>query len=165
MAHHRPVCWLHSLCKSISVIRDTRGIPRIEDPRGPRSSQDDGTWQKWDVFLRWKRCVPAGGSDSMVEMLILSSSPSLRPRLESLVTRPDWGQALQDPFCLLTIVLDDLFRQVSAATYRVLDVFRTVDSVSHTLDSTVRLRLSPVDSPSVRPNWFNRIVLRLRGHP
>ena len=66
----------------------------------------------------------------MVEFVIFSPSPSLKANLTSLVPSPDWEETLIDPFCLLSIVLEDMFRQVDAAISGVLQVFRPIERVS-----------------------------------
>ncbi|KAL8711696.1 MAG: hypothetical protein Q9220_003867 [cf. Caloplaca sp. 1 TL-2023] len=122
------VCWLHSLCKNTYLVRDNTGIPLIQDPRGQRLSQDDGTWRRSGIFLRWKQLDGLGRhDDAMVQMVIFSPHISLRRNLECLAARSDWAQALQDPFCLLVVVLDDLFRQVDDAIINVLGVLRVVE--------------------------------------
>ncbi|KAL8947937.1 MAG: hypothetical protein Q9222_005827 [Ikaeria aurantiellina] len=120
-------CWLHSLCKNTYVVRDSNGVPLIQDPRGQRLSQDDGTWRRSGIFLRWKQPAAVGGDDAMVQMVIFSPHIVLQKNLERLATRDDWRQALEDPFCLLVVVLDDLFRQVDAAILNVLGVLRVVE--------------------------------------
>ena len=93
-------------------------------------SQDDGTWQRSGYFMRWKESVGAGGGDNgMVEFVIFSPSPSLQINLESLVPRSNWEDALVDPYCLLAIILDDMFRQLDAAISKVLAVFRRIEHV------------------------------------
>lgn len=62
-------------------------------------------------------------------MVIFSSNHSLQRSFENLVPHPDWNQALQDPFCLLVTVLDDLFRQVDTTIWKVLIVLRSVEHV------------------------------------
>lgn len=93
-------------------------------------SQDDGTWLRSGYFLRWKQPHSASGGDGMVEFVIFSPSPSLKANLTSLVPSPDWEETLIDPFCLLSIVLEDMFRQVDAAISGVLQVFRPIERVS-----------------------------------
>lgn len=95
-----------------------------------RPSQEDGTWRRSAVFLRWKRSVDTITDDSVLELLIFSPSPSLQHNLEALLPRSDWDQALRDPFGLLVIVLDDLFRQLDAAMHKVLHILRDVERVS-----------------------------------
>ena len=92
-------------------------------------SQDDGTWRRSGYFLRWKQSISASGGDDMVEFVIFSPSSSLQFNLESLGPRSCWEQALVDPFCLLSIVLEDSFRQVDTAISDVLKVFRLIERV------------------------------------
>ena len=68
--------------------------------------------------------------DEMVELIIFSPSRSLQTNIDRLVTRPDWEQALVDPFSLLIVVLDDLFQQVDTAINNVSTVFRQIEQVS-----------------------------------
>ncbi|KAL8667862.1 MAG: hypothetical protein Q9202_000327 [Teloschistes flavicans] len=94
-----------------------------------RPSQEDGTWRRSAVFLRWKRSVDSPKDDSALELLIFSPSPSLQRNLEALLPRPRWDQALRDPFCLLVVVLDDTFRQLDTVVSRVLHILWDVERV------------------------------------
>ncbi|KAL8799479.1 MAG: hypothetical protein Q9200_007526 [Gallowayella weberi] len=70
-------------------------------------------------------------------MVIFSTHSSMQRSFEKLVPNPGWGQALQDPFCLLITVLDDLFRQVDTTIWKVLIVLRSVENVGHSLASHI----------------------------
>lgn len=129
------VYWLHSLCKNIELVYDKGGDPSIQDPRNSRylqggpMSQDDGTWRRSGYFIRWKQPPITGGGDGMVELVVFSPSSSLQMNLESLVPRPNWEEALTDPFCLLIVILDDIFRQVDDSISKVLVVFGPMERV------------------------------------
>ncbi|KAL8725740.1 MAG: hypothetical protein Q9181_006299 [Wetmoreana brouardii] len=128
--HNVAVCWLHTLCKNVELRQDEHGALVIQDPRGPpysKLSQDDGTWFRSGIFLRWKRPSSGASEDSAVDLIIFSPPPSLRQNLERLVTRSDWVQALEDPFCLLVVILDDLFRQLETTIGRVLAILRMIE--------------------------------------
>ncbi len=122
------------MCKNIELVHDGDAYPRIKDPRdrsfGPSSSQADGTWRRSGYFMRWKQPPTGRKGDEMVELIIFSPSRSLQTNMDRLVTRPDWEQALVDPFSLLILVLDDLFQQVDTAINNVSTVFRQIEQVS-----------------------------------
>lgn len=65
----------------------------------------------------------------MVEFVIFSPSQSLRYNLESLLTRSDYEQATCDPFCLLVVVLEHMFRQMDSAIRDVNKVFSEFERV------------------------------------
>lgn len=122
------------MCKNIELDFDKYDVPSIRDPRdssGTPMSQGDGTWQRSGYFMRWRESLISGGGDGMVDLVIFSASGSLRTNLESLVPRPDWEQALTDPFCLLIVVLDDIFRQVDTTISKVLVVFGVMENVRY----------------------------------
>ena len=127
------VYWLHTLCKNIELVSDRDGNPRIEDPRKPSHgsflSQDDGTWRRSGYFMRWKQPPKNDDSSGTMEFVIFSASQILQRNIERLVTRPDWEQALADPFSLLVIVLDDITTCITAAIDKVLIVFRPIEHV------------------------------------
>ncbi|KAL8790890.1 MAG: hypothetical protein Q9213_000315 [Squamulea squamosa] len=104
------------------------GKPSIQDPPGSQPSQEeDDTWLKSGVFLRWKQSTNDKDDASEVDMIIFNPTVSLQKNLESLVKHPDWRQALEDPYCLLVVVLDSLFKQVDAAICKVHTVLRSVE--------------------------------------
>ncbi|KAI4089133.1 MAG: hypothetical protein L6R37_008096 [Teloschistes peruensis] len=82
-----------------------------------------------NLGYRIEESVDTITDDSVLELLIFSPSPSLQHNLEALLPRSDWDQALRDPFGLLVIVLDDLFRQLDAAMHKVLHILRDVERV------------------------------------
>ncbi len=51
--------------------------------------------------------------------------------------RSNWRQALEDPFCLLVVVLDDLFGQVSESMWIVHGVLQSVEHVGHSQDANI----------------------------
>lgn len=77
------------------------------------------------------------GDASEVDMIIFSPTKSLQRNLESLVKRPHWLEALEDPFCLLVVVLDNLFRQVDEAIEKVQQVLGAVEHVRHSYAGTL----------------------------
>lgn len=131
-AHIGPVFWLHTLCKNLELVRGVDGNPSIQDPRGFQPSQEeDGTWQRSGIFLRWKQGVVGDDEAGEVDMIIFSPTTSLQRNLEGLVKRHNWRQSLEDPFCLFVVVLDNLFKQVDAAIAKVHNVLRSVEHVGH----------------------------------
>ncbi|KAL8869510.1 MAG: hypothetical protein Q9174_004222, partial [Haloplaca sp. 1 TL-2023] len=124
------VYWLHSLCKRISIIQNADQKYLIVDARdvqGVGSNQDNGTWRRSGVFLRWRHSSPTREYAGAVEMIIFSPSELLQRNLEALIPRSEWEQAIKDPFCLLVPVLDDLVDQVNTATFKVLRVLRMIE--------------------------------------
>ncbi|KAL8810718.1 MAG: hypothetical protein Q9223_007698, partial [Gallowayella weberi] len=87
--------------------------------------------------ITWKQGRYALNEDGKVDMVIFSTHSSMQRSFEKLVPNPGWGQALQDPFCLLITVLDDLFRQVDTTIWKVLIVLRSVENVGHSLASHI----------------------------
>ncbi|KAL8797076.1 MAG: hypothetical protein Q9182_007268 [Xanthomendoza sp. 2 TL-2023] len=110
--------------------------PRHFHPRGTQRKTEEGTWLRSGIFFRWKQRGYAPNEDDKVDMVIISTHASMQRSFERLVPNPGWGQALQDPFCLLITVLDDLFRQVDTTIWKVLIVLRSVENVGHPLISS-----------------------------
>ncbi|CAL8582387.1 hypothetical protein XPA_008053 [Xanthoria parietina] len=122
------VVWLHTLCKNLTPVRGIDGSPSIQDPRGSGPSQEsDGTWRRSGFFLRWKKSDVGDDAASEVDMIIFSPTIPLQRNLEGLMLRSNWRQALEDPFCLLVVVLDDLFGQVSESMWIVHGVLQSVE--------------------------------------
>ncbi|KAL8668454.1 MAG: hypothetical protein Q9168_006916 [Polycauliona sp. 1 TL-2023] len=119
------VIWLHTLCKNLTLVRGIDGSPSIQDPRGTQPSQEsDGTWLRSGVVLRWKQAAAENNSAGEVDMIIFSPTISLQRNLESLIKRANWRHALEDPFCLLVVILDDLYRQVDEARAKVHNILQ-----------------------------------------
>lgn len=71
-------------------------------------------------------------------MIIFSPTIPLQRNLESLIIRSNWRQALEDPFCLLVVVLDDLFRQVDEAKWKVHNVLQSAEHVGYSQAVNIR---------------------------
>ncbi|KAL8852012.1 MAG: hypothetical protein Q9221_003117 [Calogaya cf. arnoldii] len=122
------VIWLHTLCKNITLVPGVDGSLSIQDPRWSRPSQEsDGTWLRSGIFLRWRQSAVNNDDTSEADMIIFSSTIPLQRNLESLVTRSTWRQAFEDPFCLLVVVLDDLYRQVDEAAAKVHKILQSAE--------------------------------------
>ena len=131
-SYRTTVIWLHTLCKNITLVPGVDGSLSIQDPRWSRPSQEsDGTWLRSGIFLRWRQSAVNKDDTSEADMIIFSSTISLQRNLESLVTRSTWRQALEDPFCLLVVVLDDLYRQVDEAAAKVHKILQSAEHVGH----------------------------------
>ncbi|KAI4268318.1 MAG: hypothetical protein LQ337_007909, partial [Flavoplaca oasis] len=121
--------WLHTLCKNITLVQGSEGGPSIQDPRHSKPSQEsDGTWLRSGVFLRWRQ--PAVGHDDSgeVDMIIFGPTVPLQRNFECLINRPEWRQALEDPFSLLVVVMDDLHRQVDEARAKLHEALRSAEN-------------------------------------
>ncbi|KAL9628001.1 MAG: hypothetical protein Q9204_006184, partial [Flavoplaca sp. TL-2023a] len=115
--------------QNITLVQGSDGGPSIQDPRHSKPSQEsDGTWLKSGVFLRWRQ--PAVGDDDSgeVDMIIFRPTIPLQKNFECLIHRPEWRQALEDPFSLLVVVLDDLHRQVDEARAKLHEALRSAEN-------------------------------------
>jgi hypothetical protein len=130
--------WFHFLCKNISVQTNLAGETRIVDPlpRSETSSQSDATWIKGGFYLTWG---PGRGNETCTTLICFGAHFDLTQRFGYLASHPSWVDAVNSPFNLFLIVLDELFLVLDNKVWDLSDVFRTMEMVSECTQSAGRL--------------------------
>ena len=125
----REVYWMHSLSKNIELHIDEDGAPFVEDPRGSRQKHGDWTWLRSGYFLRWEKPFAENLQDTKVTLIIFCPTPDLTLHMQQLAWRPDWRQAVIDPFSLLVVVAESMFQELSTTSYKLLQVLSYTEHV------------------------------------
>jgi hypothetical protein len=127
--------WFHYLCKNITVERD-RSDPRKVTIRNPvvrsdtkAQSQSDYSWLRSAYFLRVEPNRHQSRSPGAVTLLCFGAPTSLQHRFERILNHPDWEDAIRDPYILLDIVFDELYRQLDGIVLSLSEVFGGMESV------------------------------------
>ncbi|KAL8697035.1 MAG: hypothetical protein Q9224_002499, partial [Gallowayella concinna] len=124
------VCWAHTLLKNIELHFDAAGVPFIQDPRSERRNHGDWTWLRSGYFLQWRNPYSSRLQDCNVTFIIFSATPELTAHLQNLATRPDWRQALMDPFTLFVITAENIFLEASSTINKVLTVLGYIEGLA-----------------------------------
>jgi Mg2+ and Co2+ transporter CorA len=123
--------WLHFLCKNISTERDPNDPNRVEiknpvikpDGIAKNQSQADFSWIRSSYFLQVKPDQRSAESrDREVTLVCFGPPNSLVQRFSQLKTAA-WTQALEDPYILLDIVLDELYLVLDGMSWALGEVF------------------------------------------
>jgi hypothetical protein len=117
------------------VHTNESGETRIENtrPTAARLSQADGTWIKSGFFLTWG---PEKSSNEICTTLIcFGAHTDLKERFEYLAYHSSWLDAVQCPFNLFVILLEQLFLTLDSKIWDLSDVFRTMEGVGGQLPS------------------------------
>jgi hypothetical protein len=122
--------WFHYLCKNITLRHQADGASWIADPRQgqdvPRLRQADWTWVRSGYFLRW-RAKP--NSNTEVTLICFEAASDLKQRFRHLKLPESCENALNDPWSLFVVVLDELFLQMSRTVWDVSHVFGDIEMV------------------------------------
>ncbi|KAL8830795.1 MAG: hypothetical protein Q9191_001225 [Dirinaria sp. TL-2023a] len=115
-------------------LQRARGRGRLDGPEtcpvsllewSPGLSQGDWTWFRTSVFLRWTNADDF--TSTTVTLIIFSAPPELRERFEGLWST-DLTHVLRDPFSLLIICFDQLWRQAQGVYNNVRETFGVVET-------------------------------------
>jgi len=122
--------WFHYLCKNITLHRHHADGPSwISDPRPdvPQMRQADWTWIRSGYFLRWT----ADLNSNVVEVTLIcfEASSSLKHRFRNLQLPASCKNAIDDPWSLFVVVLDELFLQMSETVWDVSEAFGEIETV------------------------------------
>ncbi|KAL9088172.1 MAG: hypothetical protein Q9165_006299 [Trypethelium subeluteriae] len=128
---HSVTClWFHFLCKDIEVDEHDEIKYRDINPNHLNLSQADYVWQRAGFFLSWRDYYNLALSDGRRLSEIEDHSPqqqhrfdnvtlccwgvpqAMEERFAEIAYSGDWKNALEDPFVLVTIILDQLFSLV-----------------------------------------------------
>lgn len=147
--------WFHFLCKEIR-LQDDRIVHRcssnddISDENNARllaqqQSQANFEWSKPGFVLKIRNegasrptRTPSSTSDTTlaapslqakVELLCFGASDNLRNRLQKLTRLASCEDLLQDPYLLLEIVLDELYRMLDLTGWSIGKIFGNIETV------------------------------------
>ncbi|KAH7092510.1 hypothetical protein FB567DRAFT_545656 [Paraphoma chrysanthemicola] len=122
----RIASWFHFLCKDLAVHTNQSGETRIEDTRPTAAilSQADGTWIKSGFFLTWG---PGRSNEICITLICFGAHTAIKERFEDLAYHSSWLDAVQSPFNLFVIVLEQLFLTLDGKIWDLSDVFRTME--------------------------------------
>lgn len=135
--------WFHFLCKNIEL--GPGGKMKNIVSRGPagKLSQADWSWQKAGFFLKWHDALQeptandaSSGSNAstprfdQVTCCCWGAAQSIVQRFGDIVRTPHWTDALQDPFVLLDVILDQLFLLLDEQKNNLRFAFGQIETVS-----------------------------------
>jgi hypothetical protein len=131
----RIVSWFHVLCKNITIETNRANETRIVDPMPhPQAlSQSDTTWIKAGFFLTWGL---GRGNEVCTTLVCFGAHLDLERRFEHLGSHRSWLDAVNSPFNLFLIVLDELFLVLDNKVWDLSDVFRTMEMVNECTQPT-----------------------------
>jgi len=150
--------WFHFLCKNINTIDDD-GVLKIHNPlpspeqsgKIPQQNQADFSWIRAGFMLKSEQLKrqPNPGNESTsssssstrthvnnpVTLICFGAPRSLVDRFENLAKDSGCEDALQDPYVLFDLVLDELYKLVDDIAWRLSEIFGKIESVSNPLNS------------------------------
>jgi hypothetical protein len=92
-------------------------------------------------------------------LICFGASIALQQRFERLASNSAWTEAINDPYNLFVIILDELFLQVDGIVWSLSDVFRSVEEVSFN-STLVRFRNSiDLDRKRLTGHIFGTVVI------
>ncbi|OCK95889.1 uncharacterized protein K441DRAFT_704722 [Cenococcum geophilum 1.58] len=143
--------WLHFLCKNINTIYEN-GVLKIQNPppsleqsgKIPQQSQADFSWIRAGFMLKSEQLKrqPNPGNKSTsssssstrthvnnsVTLICFGAPRSLVDRFENLAEDSGCEDALQDPYVLFDLVLDELYKLVDDIAWRLSEIFGKIES-------------------------------------
>ncbi|KAI0198084.1 hypothetical protein F4808DRAFT_463113 [Astrocystis sublimbata] len=121
--------WFHFLCKNIAITQDVNTVPKITYHAGSDVGrrrygscgqlplpQADYSWVRSGYFL--KTC-----EDGCTTLACFGATPRVRERLEDFIHGASIGRAVAEPYTLLDLILDGLWREVDQNVWNMNNVF------------------------------------------
>jgi hypothetical protein len=128
--------WFHFLSKNITPSTGEQDHnPTFGDGdcnfHANRQSHADYTWIRSSYFLRVepKTHGTTTQGQNVVTLLCFGASGPLISRFRSLLTDANWSEGMNDPYSLVSIVLNDLTLQVDLVAWDLAQIFREVEKV------------------------------------
>ena len=120
--------WFHYLCKNVTLYRRANAHVWIGDPRQgvPQLRQADATWIRAGFFLRW---IAEPDRPPQVTLICFEASSSLKQRFGRLQSMAACNDALNDPYSLFAVILDELSLQLDNTVWNLSEVFRGIELV------------------------------------
>ncbi|KAJ9640451.1 hypothetical protein H2199_005990 [Coniosporium tulheliwenetii] len=131
--------WFHFLCKNINIQR-SGSQPEIVNQNirlgSKPQSQADYSWHRSGFFLKASPGAPskpppqspfAAPADDCVTLICFGASPSLEQRFRRLALTSAWEDALEDPYVLFDVVLDELYLQLDGVAWSLAEVFGGIE--------------------------------------
>jgi hypothetical protein len=117
---------------------------RSDSPHTNSQSHSDQSWIQGGFFLKWFP-LSQGDTNSSVTLVCFGPSHSLVNRFLRLAAHDGWRDAVDDPYGLFVIVLNELFLNTSGILWRLSDVFRSFemvrDNTQRTCSVVIRMKL------------------------
>jgi hypothetical protein len=142
--------WFHFLCKNITVERNPENPRHVEiknqnirsDTKG--LSQEDFSWIRAGFFLKSEPSrssepkmhypgilTPSGdmqmGNDT-VSLVCFGASEALKKRFISLVSQSISQEVLQEPYTLISIILEEVYLQMDSLSWSLSSVYGGMES-------------------------------------
>jgi Mg2+ and Co2+ transporter CorA len=137
--------WFHFLCKNITTARSLSNTEHVEIKDYIRfnekdQSQADYSWIRAGFYLKIDPPpVKADATTQQVNssepteknakdtgsatLICFGASDALVNRFKRLLKHPDWNDAVEDPYILFDIILDELYLQVDGIAWTLQEVF------------------------------------------
>ncbi|KAJ2979196.1 hypothetical protein NUW58_g7265 [Xylaria curta] len=120
--------WFHFLCKNISIVQEPGTSPRIAynagadagsrrygHPGRPPLPQADYSWLRSGYFLRTYE-------NGCTTLACFGATLRVREQFEAFVRGDSVGDAIAEPYILLDLILDGLWREVDQQVWNMNDV-------------------------------------------
>lgn len=131
--------WFHFLCKNINTERDPDKPDHvtIKNPvfksNAKAQSQADFSWIRAGFFLKIESpkvdFIDPNLRNKPITLLCFGASEALIGRFHSIQNREEWKEALEDPYVLLDIVLDELYLQLDGISWNLGEVYGNMERV------------------------------------
>ena len=131
--------WFHFLCKNINTERDPdkANHVKIKNPvyksNVKTQSQADFSWIRAAFFLKVESpkidFIDPNLRNKPITLLCFGASDALTTRFNNLQNKIEWKEALEDPYVLLDIVLDELYLQLDGISWNLGEVYGNMERV------------------------------------
>ena len=149
--------WFHFLCKDIAMSdgrivhvqgpEDVNSCQREDRHHAQRQSQANFTWLKPGFVLRIRNqpsspSLPSRTTTSSsistliptsvqpeVELFCFGAPVTLRDRFRKLKDTASCDDLLQDPYVLLEVILDEMYKVLDRTCWTISDIFGTIETV------------------------------------
>ncbi|RYP11974.1 hypothetical protein DL767_011543 [Monosporascus sp. MG133] len=132
--------WFHFLCKNISISNDSGNGPEVVYSRGAnplaRASpnhnplpQADYSYLRSGFFLRTT-------ADAGTTLACFGASPQVRARLQGFIAHSSRNDAIAEPYLLLDLIIDGLFKDVDDNVLNMGTVFGALEHLTLTLSNS-----------------------------
>ncbi|RMZ67226.1 corA-like mg2+ transporter domain-containing [Pyrenophora seminiperda CCB06] len=162
--------WFHFLCKTLAVVDNQ--IVHIENCQDDGSSETDVrrmaqsqsqanfSWMKPGIVLKiWRpqatdqkpvhtstsngeKTQTASGAETRVDLFCFGAPSTLHQRFQTLLVTAKCGDILDDPYLLLDVVFEEMYKVLDGTVWAVADIFGLSETVLIPLDNSQTLELA-----------------------
>jgi hypothetical protein len=135
------------------------GEARIDNPvpASANHSQSDYSWVRAGFVLRSPlKHASTNATPACVTLICFGASTALEKRFERLALHPLWRETTSEPCNLFAIILDELFLQMDDLTWRLGNVFSSIEAVRNLFSAGAEARLTWIEN--TREYIFSGIV-------